>query len=166
MLKKRPRPASVIITQVILLALGLLWLAMSLFNLFVILTAATGVTQIALSLVFATVIALFAAVFLAGFWGLVKRKAYGRWIGVGGIAFILISSAIGNFVRPSGPLEYYEYKNATQLMGGVLASLVLYSLGFLLVYRLARGEAANRFFEQSDPTFREPPPPPTFETDE
>lgn len=162
--EKNPRPLSVIVTQIILLALGLIWGVLSLFNLFAIFTSASGALQRIVNILLALVLVLFAGVFLTGFWGLVKRRRYGRWIGVGGLTLILISAFTSNFVRPSGPLEYYEYRNSAELAGGILGSIVIYTLILLLIYRLAKGDAANTFFESPESVHSEPPPPPSFES--
>ena len=143
MLEKLSRPPSVLITQVILIMIGGLWLVGGpLFLLASIRNPAVSTEYV----VFGVMMIVMSLSFLVGFWGLVKRKTYGRWIGVIGLSFLLLSIFVGDTFRPAGPLAYYEYKDSAAGTGAVVAAIVFYGLIIFLIYRLARGKRANAFF--------------------
>lgn len=104
--------------------------------------------------------------FVFAFWGLVQRKRYGRWLSVGIVLIILATSILGQFFRPEGPVEYYEYENANQRMGGIFASILIVGLFGFLLYRLVFGESVSDFFSGGGPGSDElsdlPPPPESY----
>lgn len=160
MTEKISRPPSVLITQVILIALGALWLVGG--PLFLLAATRNPAVSIVYVL-FGVLMIVFSLAFLVGFWGLAKRKRYGRWIGVIGLSLLLISIFLGNIIRPSGPMEYYEYKTGGEALGALIGAIVFYGLIILLIYRLARGTRANEFFAAETGPADEPPPPPSFD---
>ena len=108
------------------------------------------------------------ALFAFAFWGLVKRARYGRWLSIAVFLLLLTMSILGQVYRPSGPMEYYEYENSAERMGGFFGSILIYGLFALLLYRLAFGESVSEFFkrEPEDDSYDVPPPPPTVYNDE
>lgn len=157
------RPPSVLITLVILVLLGSMWTVLAMVQLYYTLTTFASAGQLIINLLFVSMVLAFSGSFLFGSWGLIRRKRYGRWIGVIGLSLVLLSILVGNIFRPTGQFKYYEYENSAQLLGGVVASLIFYGLVIFLIYRLARGARANAFFDPVvDPAPAQPPPPPTF----
>jgi hypothetical protein len=143
MLQNTSRPPSVLITQVILICLGGLWLVGGpLFLLASIKNPAVSMVY----LVFGVLMIVFSLSFLVGFWGLAKRKGYGRWIGVIGLSLLLLSIFLGNAFPSSEPHPFSEYKTIAESTGAMAASIVFYGLIIFLIYRLARGKRANEFF--------------------
>jgi hypothetical protein len=153
------RPPSVLITQVILIMVGGIWLVGGLLHLFATFMTSTAPAQIIVNVIFGLLILAFSISFLTGFWGLVKRKRYGRWIGVIGLSLLLLSILLGNVIRPAGPLTYDEYKNRGEVVWAVIAAIIFYGLIILLIYRLTRGKRANAFFAGETAATSEPPPP-------
>jgi hypothetical protein len=51
------------------------------------------------------------------FWGLAKRKNYGRWLGVLSLLLLWGLIIFIKLRRPPGPYKYYEYDNPAQLAG-------------------------------------------------
>jgi hypothetical protein len=161
--EKIPRPPSVWIAQVILFIFGSIWLVAAVWNIYFAVMIATDITRLMASIIPGVIFLAFACFFLLGFWGLTKRKVYGRVIAVLGLSVMLFGSLSSVIFRPSGPMQYYEYQNATQLAGGIFASIVLYGLLALLIGSLAFGKKANAFFSPTETLVSEPPPPPTFD---
>jgi hypothetical protein len=143
MLQNTSRPPSVLITQVILICLGGLWLVGG--PLF-LLASVKDPGQATVYVLFGLLMIASSVSFLVGFWGLLKRKSYGRWIGVVGILLLLLSVFIGNASSPAGPLGYNGYSSSAQAVAVAAASIAFYGVIIFLVYRLARGKRANAFF--------------------
>jgi hypothetical protein len=143
MLQNTSRPHSVLITQVILICLGGLWLVGGpLFLLASIKSPAAAIVY----LVSGSVMILSSTAFLVGFWGLVKRKSYGRWIGVIGMSLLLLSIFIGNVFPSSGLSASSDNNRIAESAGAMIASVVFYAVIIFLIYRLAWGRRANAFF--------------------
>ena len=133
------RPASVWIAQVILGLLGTLWGVGGLMTVYM---GLAGRLPVIFVVIFGTVSILFSILCLTGFWGLAKRKIYGRWAAVAGLSFIAFGGIMNSFAafgRYPGP--------AKSLAAFAVGVIVFGPIGFL-AYRLARGERANAFFTQ------------------
>jgi thiol:disulfide interchange protein len=48
------------------------------------------------------------------FWGLARRKNYGRWLGILSLLLFWGLLILMKLWRPSGPYQYYEYENPAQ----------------------------------------------------
>lgn len=164
MSEKISRPPSVLITQVILVVLGSLWGFAAGLNLFFAFSLIGNLTQFVFAVIPGIIFFIFSAVFLVGFWGIMKRRNYGRLIGVIVLSVMSVIIFLGNIFRPKGPMEYYEYKNAAELAGAILAGIIFYGLMSLLIYRLGFGKKARTFFSSRElpAPVPEPPPPPVF----
>lgn len=81
------------------------------------------------------------------FWSLVKRKQYGRWLGVGCLSLFFLLLLGGQLISPDGPFAYKQYENASQLRAGILTTIILYSLFLALIVTLARSKRVTNFFE-------------------
>jgi uncharacterized membrane protein (DUF2068 family) len=81
-------------------------------------------------------------VFIIGCLGLWKRKKYGRWIAVGGLSLVFIGGVLNSFAA------FNRYPDTAKALGAFAVGLIVFGpLGFH-VYRLARGERADAFFNQ------------------
>jgi lipoprotein signal peptidase len=122
---------------VILGLLGTIWGVAGLITVYMGLAGSLPVIFVAIS---GTVSILFSILCLTGFWGLLKRKVYGRWVAVAGLSFIAFGGIMNSFAafdRYPGP--------AKSLAAFAVGVIVFGPIGFL-AYRLARGERANAFF--------------------
>ena len=101
---------------------------------------------------------------LAAFWGMVKRKSWGRWLCVGLLLLFFFFSVVGQIVRPSGPIKTYQYNNDIERMSGIMTQIVMSALWLLLIYFLAFGAKAKAFFspDKTPDSIADPPPPPVF----
>lgn len=164
------RPISIWIAQILILLTSIL------LTLIVILVSLrewswgvyeTSLSSIGLFAFAAAVRVVVVSLFVLAFLGLVRRKRYGRWLAVTAISLIVIASIGGQIARPRGPLEYYQYENSAERLGGLFASLVIYGLFGLLLYRLIFGESVNEFFSSSstETGFHGPPPPEAYLAD-
>jgi hypothetical protein len=94
------------------------------------------------------------------FWGLQRRKRYGKWLGVISLALLLglllrsehsrvIYGYIlsGGQVRRAMPGGYYEYSNDAQLLGAATFTALLHMSLLFLIFRLAIARPAKRFFQ-------------------
>lgn len=130
---QRKRPISIWIAQIILGIYAFVGVSVVLWGLYKGLTEGIPNPE----LFFFTTLGLLAfnAVFVAGVWGMAVRKPWGRWMGVAGVAIILIAAAVNltSRLRDSGALY--------------ILFIALASIGLaFLVYKLAAGDAAEEFF--------------------
>lgn len=164
MSSKMRRPASVWIAQIIVLLVGILFSLMAalIFARELAFLANGNVTaaQWLWLFVSVTVKLAFFLFFFFAFWGLAKRRTYGRWLGVATISLLVLISVLGQIYRPKGPMEYYEYENSAQWVGGMFGNLIIYGLFAFLLYRLAFGENVTDFFAAEDGEPSADPPPP------
>ena len=133
------RPVSVWIAQVIMFLLATIWGLAGLLNLYVVLVNSLRGT---FAIVSGVVSLLCSVLFLAGFWGLVKRKASGRWIAVGGLSLVFVGGVLNSFAA------FGRYPDTAKALAAFAVGMIVFGpIGFL-AYRLARGERANAFFQQ------------------
>jgi hypothetical protein len=162
--RKIKRPLSVWIAQIILLLFSLMFL------LTIFLPVATGLLAGRIEFLYALLPLAFSLTFitvsLVGFTGMVNRKRYGRWIGVGVLALFLAASIFGQVYRPQGPMEYYEYKNTAEVIGALIAQIVLGGLFLFLILHLAFAKKTTAFFSTGKipADLPGPPLPPTFDS--
>jgi hypothetical protein len=160
--QKLKRPASVWLTQVLLMIFALVFIFSLLLNLALVLKRVEEVSVLSLLLLCVVNLGL-VVLFLTSFWGLTRRKIYGRWLGVASLALIWSLMLLGQALRPSGPVPYYEYSNTTQVVGGVIAAIAIYGLFLFLIFRLAFAKSVTEFFlPPSEATLNVPPGPPSF----
>lgn len=147
------RPLSVWITQGILFFFGFLFLASLVSTSMVIKqiwsspSREMGVTGW-LSILGIILLHIAIVVFISfTFWSLVKRKRYGRWLGVACLSLFFLLLLGGQLISPDGPFAYKQYENAAQLRAGILTTIILYSLFLALIITLARSKRVTNFFE-------------------
>lgn len=164
MSKKISRPPAVWITQVVLLIFGCIWGFLGVVTVFFTLTSQSDIGLSFGMLIASGMSLLFAAAAFAGFWGLMKRKSYGRTIGIVLLSLMLLGGVLGMISRPQGPVQNYEYKNNAERAGGFLGELSISCLVALLLYGLALGKRSKDFFSPVETGEAEspPPPPPNF----
>jgi hypothetical protein len=150
MAPKPKRPASVWISQVILAIYGF---GTALFVVWALYNMLTGAVVRPEYFVFSTIgIVALGALFAAGVWGMAIRRVWGRWLGVGGLTFLLIAAGITQTSRvisdkESGFLSV-RFFVAVFIVGGLA----------LLVYKLAAGDASDNFFAGSSAEVTQPVP--------
>ncbi len=156
------RPPSVWIAQTLVLFFGLVVIFGLLANIGAVIKQMTITSQTGalwgrlLSLLLGLLIAI---MIVAVFWGLQKRKQYGRWGGILIIGLIFLVNAIspssrllysalrnGLSTTESLPSPYYNFDNQPQLIGGIIANLTIQLLLLLLICRLAFAQKVRRFF--------------------
>jgi hypothetical protein len=138
MTPKRKRPISVWIAQIILGIYGFGMASVVLWGLYKGLTE--GIPNPELFLVTTVGVLTFAAVFVGGVWGMAVRKPWGRWLGVAGLAILLIGGTItqtSRFISNSG--------SRFASISFLFAVLVVLGLA-ILTYLVALGDASEDFF--------------------
>jgi hypothetical protein len=141
------RPPAIWITQFLLLAFGLLWLSVFLFQLVRILRdgLSEGVSILRPLIVFPIILG-FACLLLLAFWGLVKRQAYGRWLGL--VSLILLWGLIlyMQLYPSTGPWKRYEFNSPAERAGGVVGQVLISAVFLILILRLAFAKRVAEFF--------------------
>ncbi len=144
---KIKRPLSVWIAQIILLIFGLFFLFPPFIFLYILIVAGAPPST---GSVFAALVGIgiylgLAAFCFAAFFGLVRKQKYARWLGVGLLSLIFLIIAVIQIVRPKGPLQYYEYRNAAELFGAITAQVFMGGLFLFLIFRLAFAKRVTEF---------------------
>lgn len=108
---------------------------------------------------------LITSLFLAATWGLAKRKAYGRWMGVASLSFLLLIPVFRQITWLSGPVQPQVYQHSTQVLRAVMVEGTRAVMFLLLIIPLAFSRRATNFFSAKVALFSDsPPPPPSFES--
>jgi len=141
------RPPVVWIAQILLAVFTALLLFTVVFDLALVIIH-LGTSSVLPAFIVLAVLMIIAIFFAGSFWGMVKAKPYGRWLGLSSLilvwAFIIFAQ-----VRPSeGPFKRFEYDNAAQVAGAVIAQILLNGLFLLLIVRLAFARKVGEFFRQ------------------
>lgn len=97
------------------------------------------------------------------FWGLLRRKRYGKWLGVMSLALLLVlllmsdqSRVIYNYilsgahVKKTMPAGYHDFSNDAQLIGAATFTVLLHLSLLFLIFRLAFAKPAKRFFNNGE----------------
>jgi len=142
------RPPIIWLTQSLLILFALLLLSAFLLNVAVLLTHwGNELSIVRIMIVYAVWLSIVLLLAVA-FWGLAKRKNYGRWLGVLSLLLFWGLLILMKLRRPSGPYQYYEYDNPAQLAGAVIVQGVLHGLILLLILRLSFSESVREFFRK------------------
>jgi cytochrome bd-type quinol oxidase subunit 2 len=137
---------SVWLTQILLIIFALLCLGIIVLNLVTLPSRiAEGASILRFVIVF-SIIFCFVFVLLIAFWGLLKRKKYGRWLGL--VSLILIWGLVVyiKLFPATGRYKTYEYDNAAQLAGAFLALSLIHALFLIVILRLAFSKKVRQFF--------------------
>ena len=143
---KTKRPPSVWLTQILLMIFALLWLAIVALNLARLPSAVAGGAPILRPVIVFSIIICFVSLLLISFWGLLKRRMYGKWLGLTSLILIWGLIVYVKLFPATGPYKTYEYDNAAQLAGAFLALSVIHALFLVLVLRLAFSKKVHQFF--------------------
>jgi hypothetical protein len=142
------RPPIIWLTQSLLILFALLLLSAFLLNVAVLVTHwGSELSIVRIMIVYAVWLSIVLLLVVA-FWGLAKRKNYGRWLGVLSLLFFWGLIILIKLRRPSGPYQYYEYDNPAQVAGAVIVQVILHGLILLLILRLSFAKSAREFFRK------------------
>ncbi len=142
------RPPTIWLTQSLLILFALLLLSAFLLNVAVLLTHLGNEFSIVRILIVYAVWLSIVLLLAVAFWGLAKRKNYGRWLGVLSLLFFWGLMILTKLRRPSGPYQYYEYDNPAQLAGAIIVQVLLHGLILLLILRLSFSKRVTDFFRK------------------
>jgi hypothetical protein len=97
------------------------------------------------------------------FWGLLRRKRYGKWLGVMSLALLLglllmgeQSRVIYNYILSGGhvkramPAGYYDFSDDAELIGAATFTVSLHLSLLFLIFRLAFAKPSKRFFNNGE----------------
>lgn len=145
MTEKQSRPLSVWFTQIFTaLFFGACLLAMvSVLRGLISGTRSAGMLGLMLSMTLASGLAV---LFGAAFWGLMKRRKYGRWLGVVSMSLIFLIAAQAHFDPLKKPQGLVSYDSQAEWFGGLLGLLFL----LVLPLRLAFSTKVGAFFESQN----------------
>ena len=142
------RPPIIWLTQSLLILFALLLLSAFVLNVVVLLTHwGNELSIVRIMIVYAVWLSIVVLSAVA-FWGLAKRKNYGRWLGVLSLLFFWGLIILIKLRRPSGPSQYYEYDNPAQLAGAVIVQVLLHGLVLFLILRLSFSKSVREFFRE------------------
>jgi hypothetical protein len=145
------RPPTVWLTQVLLVICSLGLLLVFLVYLVTLLPHLGEALFVLDALVGCLIIIGVALLFAIAFWGLVKRRTYGRWLSFSLLALQWCLVLVSQLRRASGPYQRYEFDNTAQVVGGVIAKLLIHGLFLTLILRLGFARKVAEFFRnQSD----------------
>ncbi|MBI4853552.1 MAG: hypothetical protein HY819_17300 [Acidobacteria bacterium] len=140
------RPASVWITQILLWVFGLMYFVIWVFNTFRV-AKREGLEILTVKFIIFTIITFsIISLFAVSFWGLMKRKIYGKWCALASVFIIWIILAISQFYQSARPIKPYQYSNTTQLVAGSITQVVIHLLFLILMFRLAFSKSVGSFF--------------------
>src|SRR5215207_589893 len=133
---KVSRPPTVWLTQTLLVLFSLLMLGVTVLNLVMLAARARGGAPV-LALLVGFIIPLgFMLLLLVAFWGLAKRKKYGKWLALLSLVLLWAVIILGQLLRPTGPLRYYEYTSTAELVGAAIFYVFIHGLFLALIMRL------------------------------
>jgi hypothetical protein len=142
------RPSIVWLTQSLLILFAVLVLSAFLLNVAILLTHwDSDLSIVRIIIVYAVWLSIVLLLAVA-FWGMAKRRNYGRWLGVLSLLLFWGFLILMKLQRPSGPYKYYEFDNTAQLAGAVAVQVVLHGLILVLILRLSFSKSVREFFRK------------------
>jgi hypothetical protein len=153
---KPKRPVTVWLAQGLLLFFLLVWLVSLVLNLVGVARNGSDASALRILVGF-SIITGYGLMLLIAFWGLARRKMYGKWLGVASLSFIWLLVVYIQIRPPRGPYQRYEYQNSAQVAGAVIAVLVISSLFLIVILRLAFAKNVARFFKHDETIVPEQP---------
>jgi hypothetical protein len=148
---KIKRPPAIWLTQFLLALFALLWLFIFVFQLVRMLRGglSEGVS-IARPIIGFPIILGFVFMLMLAFWGLAKRRTYGRWLGL--LSLILLWGIIlYTRIYPStGPWKRYEFNSPAEVAGAVIGNVLISLLFLIPILRLAFAKKVNEFFRKDE----------------
>ena len=113
---KPKRPVTVWLAQGLLLIFLLIWLVSLVLNLVGVARNGSDASALRILIAF-LIITGYGLMLLVAFWGLAKRRMYGKWLGVASLSFIWLLILYVEIRPPRGPYQRYEYQNSAQVAG-------------------------------------------------
>jgi hypothetical protein len=144
------------LAQGLLLIFLLVWLVSLVLNLVGVARNGSDASALRILIAF-LIITGYGLMLLVAFWGLAKRRMYGKWLGVASLSFIWLLILYVQIRPPRGPYQRYEYQNSAQVAGAVIAALVTSSLFLIVILRLAFAKNVARFFKPDETIVPEQP---------
>ena len=146
-MNKIKRPPTVWLTQTLLIIFALVWLSSIVLNFALLIRSGESIspvrTAIGLSIILGFVLLL-----LIAFWGLAKRKMYGRWLG---LLSLIVQWGLILYTQirpPAGPWKRYEFNSPEEVVGAVIGQVLISVLFLTLILRLAFAKQVNEFFRR------------------
>lgn len=140
------RPPTVWIAQSLLMIFALLWFGVLLINLLMLPRTITRGGSIAGAAVGIAIFVSFIVLLLVAFWGLAKRKIFGRWLSVVLLIVLWGFFIIAQHFPPAGPWKRYEVDNTAQMVGAAIVQACAHALFLVLILRLSFGRKVAQFF--------------------
>jgi len=144
------------LAQGLLLIFLLVWLVSLVLNLVGVARNGSDASALRILIAF-LIITGYGLMLLVAFWGLAKRRMYGKWLGVASLSFIWLLILYVQIRPPRGPYQRYEYQNSAEVAGAVIAALVTSSLFVIVILRLAFAKNVARFFKPDETIVPEQP---------
>jgi len=144
------------LAQGLLLIFLLVWLVSLVLNLVGVARNGSDASALRILIAF-LIITGYGLMLLVAFWGLAKRRMYGKWLGVASLSFIWLLTLYVQIRPPRGPYQRYEYQNSAEVAGAVIAALVTSSLFVIVILRLAFAKNVARFFKPDETIVPEQP---------
>jgi hypothetical protein len=145
------RPGTVWATQGLLLLFALIWFFSLTSSLVMIARDGSNASPLRI-LVGVSILGSVVVLFLVAFWGLAKRRIYGKWLGVASLSLLGVAIVYTQVRPPQGPLRQFEYNSPAQVVGAVIAGVFIGVLFLILIFRLAFSKSVDRFFSQRQPS--------------
>ncbi len=142
------RPPTIWLTQSLLVLFALLLISAFLINLVVLLAHLGDEFSIVRTLIVYAVMLSIVLVLGFAFWGLAKRKMYGRWLGLLSLMLLWSLLILIKLRGASGPYKPYEYNNPAQVAGAVAVQVLLHGLLLTLILRLSFSKSVSAFFRK------------------
>ena len=144
---KVSRPVTVWVAQALLLIFAAIWLFALTINLIVTVRDGSSASPIRM-LVGASILCSIVVVLLIAFWGLAKRRMYGKWVSVVALSFLWLVFVYLQVYPPAGPVHRFEYNSSAEVAGAVITALLISVLFLLVIFRLAFSKKVDGFFRQ------------------
>lgn len=144
------RPVTVTVAQGILLVFAAVWFSSLVFNLVGIVRIGTNASPLRLISGLFVLICIVTVQVIA-FWGLAKRRRYGKWLGVASLSFLWVVLLLIQIRPPQGPVARFEYTSTAQKIGGLIGVLAVNGVMLIVILRLAFAKSVDRFFTDPAP---------------
>jgi hypothetical protein len=153
---KPKRPVTVWLAQGLLLIFLLVWLISLILDLVGL--AKNGSDASVLRLVLGVlIIAGYGLMLVIAFWGLAKRRMYGKWLSVASLSFIWLLVLYIQIRPPQARYQRFEYENSAEVVGAVITAMVISSVFLIVILRLAFAKNVDRFFRHDESIVQEQP---------
>ena len=158
---KPKRPPSVWISQIILVIYIAVTALPVMIGILGVLASNMPTRDVISFIIGAAILLSLSVLFAVAFWGLAKRKVWGRWLTV----VILSCGLLLSFVSQFFPAQGMRPTNSAQMTGYFFGGFIVFVPFAFLIWRLATGDAAADFFSEQEPEAEiVVPPPPTFDS--